>query len=400
MTSATVPAADLLTVPPMGWNSWHAFGCAVDEAGIRQIADALVDTGLREAGYTYVIVDDGWFHPERAEDGTLRPHPDRFPSGMPALADHLHARGLRLGLYQTPTDRTCAQRAGAYPGSTGSKGHERRDAQTFAAWGVDYLKYDWCCPNGTLAEQQAAFALMRDELAATGRPIVYSINPTSRRTDNTSASADWSDVANLWRTTDNLVATWSTGNQDRQPLGVLEVLDTTAPLSERAAPGRFNDPDMLQVGVPTPEGHPELSLPQVRAHFGMWALLAAPLVLGADLRTLPQPLRAVLAHPAIIAVNQDPLARPARRVRHEDAHDVWVKPLVDDTMVVGLLNRTDRAQRITADRARLGLLDDGTPLAGHDLWTGQRRPIAASLTQELGAHELGLFHVTVADDLA
>ncbi|HWC83442.1 MAG TPA: glycoside hydrolase family 27 protein, partial [Pseudonocardiaceae bacterium] len=276
-------------------------------------------------------------------------------------------------------------------------GHERRDAQTFAEWGVDYLKYDWCCPSGTGEDQRAAFTLMRDELAATGRPIVYSINPNSGRTDTPGASADWSAVANLWRTTDNLAGTWSTG-RDQQPLGVLEAIDATAPLAGRTGASRFNDPDMLQLGVPAPDGHPELSPDEARTHMGMWALLAAPLVLGADIRTLPDSERAVLAHPGIIATNQDPLGRQAQRVVHHQAHDVWVKPLVDDTMVVGLLNRSDQPRRVTVDRSRLGLLGDGTPLTGHELWTGDRLPITDLLSQEISSHGLGLVHVTVAEE--
>ncbi|WP_281283999.1 glycoside hydrolase family 27 protein [Nonomuraea deserti] len=163
----------------MGWNTWNTFGCDINETLIKQTADALVSSGMRDLGYQYVVVDDCWFDPDRDPAGNLQANPSRFPGGMKALGDYLHARGLKFGLYQAPLDRTCAQYFGAYPGATGSLGHEVQDARQFAAWGVDYLKYDWCSPTGTIDDQVRTFAKMRDALAATGRPILYSINPNS-----------------------------------------------------------------------------------------------------------------------------------------------------------------------------------------------------------------------------
>ena len=196
--------------PPMGWNSWNTFGCNINETLIRQTADAMVSSGLRDLGYQYVIVDDCWFNPNRDGAGNLQGDPSRFPSGMRALGDYLHVRNLKFGIYQVPADKTCAQYFGAYPGATGSRGHEVQDARQFAAWGVDYLKYDWCSPDGSIDDQVTTFAKMRDALAASGRPIVYSINPNSIHA-KTGPQRNWGDVANLWRTTEDITNAWNTG---------------------------------------------------------------------------------------------------------------------------------------------------------------------------------------------
>jgi alpha-galactosidase len=379
--------------PPMGWNSWHVFGCDVDEYGIGRTADALVASGLRSAGYDYLIVDDGWYAPRRASNGSLRADPLRFPSGIGALADHLHTKGLRLGLYQTPAERTCAQRAGLYPGATGSRGHERQDAETFAKWGVDYLKYDWCSPEGTGADQHAAFTRMRDALAATGRPIVFAINPNSCHADNTGATLDWSGVANSWRTTGNLAATWSTGRTDDAPPGVLDVLDITASLADRTGPGRFNDPDMLQLGMPVNADWPALTWEETKTHFGMWVLLAAPLILAADVPSIPAAALAVLTSPELVAVNQDRLGCPARLAGRGPDREVWVKPLVDGSCAVGLLNRADQPQEIAVDSDRLVPGWRGRTATATDLWTGRPHPVDTGLTIEVAAHGLALYRI-------
>ncbi len=208
--ASAAPGSPALT-PPLGWNSWNSFGCGVTEAQIRETTDAMVSSGMREAGYRYVVVDDCWFDPQRDAAGNLRANPAKFPSGMKALGDYIHNKGLKFGIYQVPGERTCAQTSGAYPGSTGSRGHETQDAATFASWGVDYLKYDWCSSSGTRDEQVARFTLMRDALRATGRPIVYSINPNSFH-DITGATYNWGEVADLWRTTEDLLDIWQNGN--------------------------------------------------------------------------------------------------------------------------------------------------------------------------------------------
>ncbi|MER7283736.1 ricin-type beta-trefoil lectin domain protein [Dactylosporangium sp. NPDC000244] len=230
--------------PPMGWNSWNTFGCNINENLIRQMADAIVGSGLRDLGYQYVVVDDCWFNPSRDSSGNLQGDPTRFPSGMKSLGDYLHGRGLKFGLYEVPLDKTCAQYFGSYPGATGSQGHEAQDARQFAAWGVDYLKYDWCSPTGSITDQVNTFARMRDALAASGRPIVYSINPNSIHA-KTGPQRNWGDVANLWRTTEDITNAWDTGQTNGYPMGIQNIVNVTVPLSGYAGPGHFNDPDML-----------------------------------------------------------------------------------------------------------------------------------------------------------
>ncbi|WP_189788726.1 glycoside hydrolase family 27 protein, partial [Streptomyces capitiformicae] len=216
-TAEAAPGSPALT-PPLGWNSWNSFGCGITEAQVRQAADTMVSSGMRDAGYQYVVVDDCWFDPERDAAGNLRANPTKFPSGMKALGDYIHSKGLKFGIYQAPNEVTCAQGVGTYPGRTGSKDHEAQDAATFASWGVDYLKYDWCSGSGTLSEQVARFTIMRDALRATGRPIVYSINSNSFHAP-TGDKYNWGEVADVWRTTEDLLDIWQNNNTNSYPMG-------------------------------------------------------------------------------------------------------------------------------------------------------------------------------------
>ena len=281
--------------PPMGWNSWNTFGCNINETLIRGMADAIVNSGMRDLGYQYVVVDDCWFNPNRDSAGNLQGDPTRFPSGMKALGDYLHGKGLKFGIYQVPVDKTCAQYFNSYPGATGSQGHETQDARQFAAWGVDYLKYDWCSPNGTINDQVATFAKMRDALAAAGRPIVYSINPNSIHA-KTGPQRNWGDVANMWRTTEDITNAWDTGQTNGYPMGIQNIVNVTVPLAGYARPGAFNDPDMMEVG------RGGMTDTEMRSHFALWAVMASPLIAGNDLRS---PL----------SINEDPglFARPLGR---------------------------------------------------------------------------------------
>lgn len=264
-------------VPPtLGWNSWNAFGCAVTEADVERQADALVASGLADAGYRTVVVDDCWSAPTRDTDGRLRANPATFPSGMAALGAYLHARGLRFGLYASPADRTCAQRYGAHPGRTGSVGSEDLDARTFAAWGVDYLKYDWCGPGAGRSAQLAAFRVMRDALARTGRPIVYAINPNSGVAGEVpGASGDWSGIADSVRVTNDVLPTWSTGSGPQGNRGIGDVLSDVPPV-----PGTVRDLDMLVVGLPG------VTEDQARTQIVQWSRLGSPLLLGSDVSRL------------------------------------------------------------------------------------------------------------------
>ncbi|GAA2652266.1 ricin-type beta-trefoil lectin domain protein [Streptomyces aculeolatus] len=377
--------------PPLGWNSWNSFGCAVTEDMVRQAADAMVSSGMRDAGYEYVVVDDCWFDPQRDAQGNLRAHPAKFPGGMKALGDYIHSRGLKFGLYQVPTERTCAQRVGTFPGSTGSMGHEVQDARTFASWGVDYLKYDWCSPAGTRDEQVARFSLMRDALRDTGRPIVYSINPNSFHAI-TGSTYDWGEVADLWRTTEDLLDIWQNGNVNSYPMGVGNVVDVNAPLAAQAGPGHWNDPDMLVVG------RPGLSLTESRSHFTLWALMAAPLMAGNDIRTMSADVSAVLRNQRLLAVNQDPLGAGGRRVRDDGATEVFAKPLSDGSVAVGLFNRGDGTATVSASAAQIGLT--GGSFALTDLWTGATSDTSGQITASVPAHGVTAFRITGGTPLA
>ncbi|MEU4251442.1 ricin-type beta-trefoil lectin domain protein [Amycolatopsis sp. NPDC026612] len=382
--AVAAPGSPAVT-PPLGWNSWNSFGCNVSETTVHQAADAMVSSGMRDAGYQYVVVDDCWFDPQRDAQGALRGNASKFPSGMKALGDYLHARGLKFGIYQVPTDRTCAQRGGAYPGSTGSQGHETQDARTFASWGVDYLKYDWCSPAGTRDEEVSRFGLMRDALRATGRPIVYSINPNSYHAI-TGDKYDWGQVADLWRTTEDLLDIWQNGNTNSYPMGVGNVLDVTAPLAAQAGPGHWNDPDMLVVG------RPGLTLTESRAHFALWALMAAPLMAGNDIRTMSADISAILRNPRLLAVDQDRLGAGGRRVRDDGSIEVFAKPLADGSVAVGLLNRGSATATISTTAAQVGL--SGTSFTLTDLWTGGTSTSSGSISASVPAHGAAAYRIS------
>lgn len=336
-----IPDNGLARTPPMGWNSWNRFGETIDDQTVREIADALVDSGLAAAGYGYVTIDDTW---EGGRDAAGRIHPNgKFPD-MKALGDYLHRRGLKFGLYSSPGATTCA-------GYTGSYGHEEEDARTFAAWGVDYLKYDWCSAGRTyhLAERQAACQRMGEALVRCGRPIVYSLSESSP------GSEVWlwgpRAGANLWRTTGDIHDNWS----EMEAIGFNQ--DRFAPF---ARPGRWNDPDMLEVG------NGGMTDTEYRTHFSLWCLLAAPLIAGNDLRQMSAATLTTLTNRELIAVDQDPLGRQGRRQLTLDGLEVWVKPLFDGSLAIGLFNRS--AESLAADMlwADLGL--PRPPSAVRDLW--------------------------------
>jgi alpha-galactosidase len=372
--------------PPMGWNSWNTFGCAIDETKILAAAEALVGSGMRDAGYRYVVVDDCWQAPSRAADGSLVADPVRFPHGMAALGARLHALGLRFGIYQSPGAQTCAEYAGTTPGATGARGHEEQDARTVAAWGVDYLKYDWCSPDGSITEQAHAFARMDRALRATGRPIVYSVNPNSAH-ENTGPLYDWGQVADLWRTTEDITDAWRTGCTADCAMGITDILDVEAPLSQEAGPGRWNDPDMLEVGV-----RGTFTPTEDRAHLAMWAMLAAPLMAGNDVTVMPPDVRGVLTDPDVIALDQDPLGRQARRIHTDGRTDVWARPLADGSTAVALLNRTDTTTVITTSPERVGAPDSDSYTL-FDLWAKRTTTTSGPISASVPPHGVLLYRL-------
>ena len=378
---ATSPALaldnGLARSPPMGWNSWNHFRCeALNEDVVKAAADAMVASGMRAAGYTYVVVDDCWQAPGRDAEGRLQAHPQKFRSGIKALADYVHAKGLKFGLYASPGSETCAMHWDKFPGlALGSYRHEQQDADTFASWGVDYLKYDWCRADETdgLA-REPAFAKMRDALAATGRPIVYAISEYGE-------SQPWSwagTIANSWRTTHDIRPAWES---------ITRIVDQQADLSAHAKPGAWNDPDMLQVG------NAGLSDEESRAHFSLWALLNAPLMAGNNLARMSPATRAILTNDAVIAINQDWGGRQARRVRDDGEQEVWVKPMSDGSIAAVLLNRSATVKEMITNPADLGLpAASGYRVA--NLWRGTTRNITGDLKARIPAHGVVMLRVT------
>jgi alpha-galactosidase len=324
--------------PPMGWNSWNHFGCNVSDSLIRGQADAMVASGMRDAGYRYIVIDDCW---QTARDGTGAIGADsvRFPLGIKALGDYVHGRGLRFGIYTDAGRATCKGRPGSF-------GHEQQDADTYAAWGVDYVKEDWCHAEGLNARRQ--YAKFHDALARTGRPIVLSICDWG-----INQPWDWAPaVGNLWRTTRDIKDAWPS---------MLDNLDQSAQHAAVAGPGAWNDPDMLEVG------NGGMTDDEYRAHMSLWAILAAPLIAGNDLSAMSPTTKAILTNPDVLAVDQDSLGTQGMLVWEEPpALQVWSKPLRDGARAVALLNRADTAATITATFGRLGLRGDSAMV--RDLW--------------------------------
>jgi alpha-galactosidase len=393
----------------MGWDSWDTFGCGVTEQGVKQVANWMIATGMRDAGYRYVIIDDCWYDPTRTANGALRANSTKFPDGMRALGEWLHARGLLFGIYEAPQAKTCAQENDFYPGSTGSLGHEQQDADTFASWGVDYLLYDWCSPDGTLGDQIAAFTKMRNALRATGRPIVYSINPNSFHTP-TGASYNWMGVANTVRVGPDLAPFWDTGTYQNWYSGVDNALDIDTPLAFRAGPGHWNDPDTLTVGLQLqsfaatvgstgldallspPLGVPDdaLSLEEMQTNFAMWAMLAAPLIVGTNVRYLSPADEQILMNPGLIAIDQDPLGRQGYQIN--SSSNVWAKPLSGGSIAVALFNPTDATTLMTAYVSQLHI-SSAQRYSVTDVWTGREWQTPGPFWANVPAHGAAVFRV-------
>jgi alpha-galactosidase len=371
--------------PPMGWNTWNTFGCNINESLIRQTADAMVSNGMRDAGYQYVIVDDCWFNPNRDSSGNLQGDSSRFPSGMKALGDYLHGKGLKFGIYQGPLDKTCAQYFNSYPGATGSQGHEAQDARQFASWGVDYLKYDWCSPNGSINDQVTTFAKMRDALAATGRPIVYSINSNSVHS-KTGPQRNWGDVANLWRTTEDIQLAWDTGQTNGYPMGIQNIVNVNVPLAGYAGPGQFNDPDMMEVGRGT------LSDTEQRSHFALWAMMAAPLIAGNDVRSMSSATQAILKNANLIAINQDSLALQASQVSFDGTRRILAKKLSNGDVAVALFNQSNSTTTISTSASAIG--KSGSSFTLTDAWTGATSSSSGSISASVPGHGTVVYRVS------
>jgi alpha-galactosidase len=351
-TVAVRPSNGLAQTPPMGWNSWNKYGCEINEQLIRRQADAMVASGMKAAGYRYIVIDDCW-QASRDSAGNIVADPQRFPSGVGALADYIHSKGLEFGIYSDAGDRTCQKRPG-------SRGHEYQDAAQYAAWGVDYLKYDWC--NTESLDARAAYGTMSDALRASGRAIVFSICEWGIHEPWLWAAAAG---GNLWRTTPDISDGWVGKARHVDWFGVLDILDLQVGLESYAGPGHWNDPDMLEVG------NGGMTVEQYRAHFSLWALLAAPLIAGNDLATMNPAIAQILTNRAVIAVDQDPLGVEGRRASKDGDAEIWVRPLAGGSQAVVLLNRGDspRPIQLTWETLRL---PSYVPVDAVDLWTNER----------------------------
>ena len=326
----------LALTPPMGWNSWNKFACNVNEKTVRDTADAMVATGMRDAGYRYVVIDDCWQGP-RDSNGFITADAQKFPSGIPALAEYVHSKGLKFGIYSDAGRLTCG-------GRPGSQGHEYQDALTYARWGVDYLKYDWCSTGDRNAQE--AYAVMADALRSSGGNIVFSMCEWG-----TAKPWLWAkNTSNLWRTTGDIFDSFNKQDDAHKSWAhtVTEIVDLNEPLWPYAGPGHWNDADMLEVG------NGGMTPTEYRSHFSLWAMMASPLMAGNDIAHMDETTRSILLNKEVIAVDQDPLGVQGRRVWKQGDSEVWVKPLSRGARALLLFNRGDAPAAIRASSDQLG----------------------------------------------
>lgn len=319
----------LAKTPPMGWNSWNKFTRKVSDQLVRETADAMASNGMKDAGYEYINIDDTW-QGGRDAQGNIQAN-EKFPD-MKALADYVHSKGLKLGIYSSPGPKTCANYEGSFQ-------HEEQDAKTYASWGIDYLKYDWCSAERVYdyRSMQAAYALMGKALEAAGRPIVYSLCQYGLLN-----SGEWGPKVggNLWRTTGDIRDSW----ESMSHIG----FDQQAPLAKFSGPGHWNDPDMLEIG------NGGMSDTEYLTHMSLWSLLAAPLLAGNDLRSVPPATMEILTNKEVIAIDQDKLGKQAARVAKVGETEVWARPLSDGGYAVGLFNRGSATAKVTANWSDFG----------------------------------------------
>jgi len=372
--------------PPMGWNSWNTFACDVNEDIVRKAADAIVNSGMKDAGYLYVNIDDCW-HGERDSLGFIHPDPDRFPSGMKALADYIHSKGLKIGIYSDAGWKTCG-------GRPGSRGYEYQDAMQYARWGIDYLKYDWCNTEGLKTE--GAYLTMRDALFKAGRPIVFSICEWGN-----SEPWKWArDVGHLWRTTGDIWPCWDCeyNHGSWSSWGVLKIIDMRGDLREYAGPGHWNDPDMMEVGN-------GMTAEEDRAHFTLWCMLAAPLIAGNDLHTMSEETRQILTNKEAIAINQDELGIQSLIYSNQDSLEIFAKPLSGGDWAVCFLNRSKdpkdinfkwKEQTVIDPLNNLSLDFSRNTFKIRDVWEAKNAGTsAATYKTKLAGHSVKLLRLSI-----
>jgi alpha-galactosidase len=359
---ATLASTGLAPTPPMGWNSWNKFGCRIDEQLIRETADAMVSSGMRDAGYKYVNIDDCWEAPARDANGDLATEPTRFPGGMKALADYVHSKGLKIGIYSSAGTGTCQRRPA-------SLDHEVADAKKFAEWGIDYLKYDNC--NNEKRPALERYKAMGDALKATGRPIVYSLCEWGEN-----KPWEWGRTVGgqLWRTTGDISDRWTS---------MIRLLDKQVGLEQYSGPNAWNDPDMLEVG------NGRMTNTEYITHFSLWALLNAPLIAGNDLRSMNDSTKVILMNREVIAVDQDWGGKQGTRVRDDGELQVWMKPMSNGDRAVILLNRSSTPFHLIATMKELGL--SGGKHRARDLWAHTDVTVGPEVSALLEPHGVKMY---------
>ena len=348
----------LAATPPMGWNSWNTFGEKIDETVVRGAADTFVNIGLKDLGYEYVVIDDHW-EGGRDRQGNLIANPKKFPSGMKALADYIHSKGLKFGIYSCAGDKTCG-------GEVGSNGYEEQDAKVFAGWGVDFLKYDYCNAPEDFEIAMQRYTKMGNALKNTGRPVLFSICEWGPRSPWL-----WGRKAggNMWRISFDVGDMWDTPHNVRSCIGILAAIDASANHENHAGPGGWNDPDMLVVGLSN-QGFIKgggCSNEEYQTQMSMWCMLASPLMIGCDIRKMDEETKRILSNPEVIAIDQDKLGKQAYRVARTGSTDVWMKPLSDGSVAIALLNRGESKTEITVNWKDLNI-DPSVSLKIRDLW--------------------------------
>ena len=331
VTSFAQKIENLAPTPPMGWNTWNTFQTHIDEPLLKGMVDAYVSSGMKDAGYTYFVLDDGWMSMERDGNGNLVADPKKFPNGMKEFADYIHSKGMKFGIYNCAGTKTCA----GYPGT---RGYEYQDARLYASWGVDYLKFDWCNAEGLNARE--AYATMSKALKASGRPIVFSLCEWG-------SNRPWlwaKDDGQLWRSTGDIGPSFESNisKGSWSALSVLSILDKQDSIRQYAGPGHWNDPDMLEVGN-------GMSFTEDKAHFSLWCMLAAPLMGGNDLRNMSEQTKNILTNKDIIAIDQDALGLEGFRYYSLYGLEIWIRPLVNGDLAVCFLNRSNCPQTIDYD---------------------------------------------------
>ncbi len=373
MSSVAFAHPDSLALtPPLGWNSWNVFHENINENQIKEIADAMVSSGLKDAGYVYLNLDDNWMDTKRDSKGNLQNNPTTFPSGMKALADYVHAKGLKFGLYGDRGKRTCHHYNSNWQSESGSNGHEVQDAKKLAEWGVDYWKYDNCDSDPTTQEKD--YTAMSNALRNSGRDIVFSICMWEYK--------EWMPkIANLWRTTFDIGPAWISNSWYR---GVYQIIDANDQYWQIAKPGHWNDPDMLEVGN---EG---LSYDEQRSQMTMWSIMAAPIMISSDVRKMSNETKELYLNKDMIAINQDSLGVQGHRVSDDKGKQVWTKPLLNGDVAVALLNNNSTTQTVECNFADIGVEGE---VEVRDAWQKKDLGPRTSVSIELPAHGSALLRL-------